>query len=74
MLTQPLGELGFSLARKQRSLPTVLTPKEVASIISQLEGRNRLIIEILYGSGLRVTECLRLRVIVLAKTAIKCSI
>jgi len=61
-LNRELGELGFTLASKQRSLPTVLTPGEVRRILAQLEGRNRLIIDILYGSGLRVNECLRLRV------------
>lgn len=57
-----LGDLGFTLATKQRQLPTVLAVDEVRQILDQLEGRNRLIIQLLYGSGLRVTECLRLRV------------
>jgi integron integrase len=57
-----VGDLGFTLAQKQRHLPAVLTPHEVRLILDQLEGRNRLIIAMLYGSGLRVTECLRLRV------------
>lgn len=61
-LHQELGELGFSLAVKQRVLPTVLSQNEVSRILSQLVGRNRLIIELLYGSGLRISECLRLRV------------
>jgi integron integrase len=56
-----LGDLGFRLATKQRSLPCVLTTLEVNRIIDQLEGRNRLIIQLLYGSGLRISECLRLR-------------
>lgn len=56
-----VGDLGFSHATRQRYLPTVLMPAEVKSILDQLTGRNRLIIELLYGSGLRVTECLRLR-------------
>ncbi len=62
VLNLPLGELGFTLASKQRTLPIVLSPTEVARIINKLEGRNRLIIEILYGSGLRISECLRLRI------------
>lgn len=57
-----LGDLGFTPATKQRSLPTVLSADEVKRILSHLEGRNRLIIQLLYGSGLRVNECLRLRV------------
>ncbi|HCG7109437.1 TPA: phage integrase N-terminal SAM-like domain-containing protein [Vibrio parahaemolyticus] len=34
----------------------------LAFLANQLHGRNRFIIELLYGSGLRVSECLRLRV------------
>lgn len=62
VLKQELGELGFSLATKQRQLPSVLTPTEVAMIFQHLRGRDRLIIELLYASGLRITEALRLRV------------
>ncbi|HTQ99583.1 MAG TPA: integron integrase [Candidatus Acidoferrum sp.] len=57
-----LGDLGFKLATKQRQLPTVLSPDEVKLILNNLADRNRLIIALLYGSGLRVNECLRLRV------------
>lgn len=57
-----VGDLGFTLARKQRSLPAVLTPDEVRMILAQLAGRNHLIISLMYGSGLRVNECLQLRV------------
>ena len=61
-LNQELGDLNFSLATKQRSLPVVLSPEEVQRILNELTGRNKLIIELLYGSGLRVSEALRLRV------------
>jgi len=61
-LQQELGELGFTLATRQRCLPCVLTPPEVMRILAQLSGQKRLIIELLYGSGLRISECLRLRV------------
>ena len=57
-----LGELGFTLATKQRHLPSVLSPVEVASIFQHLHGRDRLIIELLYASGLRIIEALRLRI------------
>ena len=57
-----LGELGFSLATRQRSLPSVLNPTEVQCILNQLEGRNKLAVQLMYGSGLRISECLRLRV------------
>ena len=57
-----LGDLGFSLATKQRTLPTTLSRQEVSRIIHCLTGRKKLVVEILYGSGLRISECLRLRV------------
>lgn len=62
VLKVELGDLGFALATKQRHLPSVLTPDEVLRILNHLQGRDRLIIEMLYASGLRITECLRLRV------------
>jgi len=48
VLKQELGELGFSLATKQRHLPSVLTPTEVAMIFQHLHDRDRLIVELLY--------------------------
>ena len=57
-----LGDLGFTLATKQRVLPAVLSVYEVNRIIERLKGRNRFIVELLYGSGLRISECLRLRI------------
>ncbi len=62
VLKQEVGDLGFTLATKQRHLPIVLNTSEVHAILSLLSGRNALIIQLLYGSGLRITECLRLRV------------
>ncbi len=61
-LGRDLGDLGFTLARRQRYLPAVLDPGEVAAICAQLSGRNLVIIGLMYGSGLRVSEVLRLRI------------
>jgi integron integrase len=49
-------------ARKPRHLPVVLTAAEVQAMLERLEGRLRLIAGLLYGSGLRLLECLELRV------------
>jgi integron integrase len=57
-----LGELGFKHAVKQRSLPVVLSSVEVAALLQHLKGLPALVVSLLYGSGLRVSECLRLRV------------
>lgn len=62
ILKQELGDLGFTLAVKQRHLPVVLSQEEILLIFAQMQGRNRLIFELLYAGGLRITECLRLRV------------
>ena len=49
-------------AKRPKRLPTVLTKEEVQQVISQLTGVHRLIVQFLYGSGLRLMECMRLRV------------
>lgn len=61
ILDHPLGDLGFKLATKPRHLPTVLTTQETVKILEQFQGLHKLIVEVMYGSGLRVSECLRLR-------------
>ncbi|MCX7149670.1 MAG: integron integrase [Rhodocyclales bacterium] len=49
-------------ARTPKRLPVVLTSAEVMAVLSRLEGRHGLIARLLYGTGLRIMECLRLRV------------
>lgn len=46
----------------KKELPVVLTKQEVQAILSGLDGTMWLMVSLLYGSGLRVMECLRLRV------------
>ena len=53
---------GVIRARRPKRLPVVLTRDEVRRVIAQLEGTYRLIALLLYGSGLRLLESLRLRV------------
>jgi integron integrase len=63
VLETELGDLGpIERVRRPKRLPVVLTPEEVESLLSQLRGVPRLIAGLLYGSGLRLTEALRLRV------------
>ena len=49
-------------AGRKRRLPVVLDRSEVAAVIAQLNGSTRLVGSLLYGAGLRLLECLRLRV------------
>ena len=49
-------------ARKPARLPTVLTREEVAAVLAQMTGPTWLMASLLYGAGLRLMECMRLRV------------
>ena len=49
-------------AKKPTRLPTVLTRDEVRRVLTHLEGTNRFCVMLMYGAGLRLLECLRLRV------------
>ena len=55
-----LREIGRPRARSR--LPVVLGPAEVARLFALLEGAHRLLAQLLYGTGMRVTEGLQLRV------------
>jgi integron integrase len=60
---QPLEALGrLPRGRVPTTLPVVLTADEVARVVGSLRGIHRLVALLLYGSGLRLTECLTLRV------------
>jgi len=63
VLDQPLALAGrIPRARKPERLPVVLTPREVSAVLGELHGVRRLVGLLLYGSGLRLMECLTLRV------------
>ena len=49
-------------ARHSRKLPVVLSKNQTMAVLAQMSGRNRLACTLLYGAGLRLLECLRLRV------------
>ena len=53
---------GLVRAKRPPRLPSVLTGAEVAGLLAQLTGVRWLVASLLYGAGLRVMECLRLRV------------
>lgn len=52
----------FERPRRQARLPTVLSVGEVLALLSQMGGTPQLIARLLYGTGMRLLECLRLRV------------
>lgn len=58
-----MGDLGDVVrARRPQGLPTVLSKQEVAALLAALEPGPRLFAQLLYGTGLRLLEGLRLRV------------
>ena len=60
---RPLAELGpYRFAERPRILPVVLTGREVVALLAQLRPPYRLMGELMYGGGLRVGECVSLRV------------
>ncbi len=63
VLKKDLGDFGpMERAKKPKKLPVVLTKEEVKQVLGFMVGRKSLIAKLLYGSGLRLNECLRLRV------------
>jgi len=63
VLGRPLGKLSeLRWARPRARLPVVLTVREVERVLAGLSGVRWLVAMLLYGSGLRLLECLQLRV------------
>jgi integron integrase len=63
VLHQPIAtQLRPAQAKKPQRLPTVLTKDEIAAVFRRLSGIHLLMGQLLYGSGLRLMECLRLRI------------
>ncbi len=63
VLGRPLGELGTVLrAKKGKRLPEVLTGEQTRRLLAAMGGTPQLIARLLYGTGLRLMEGLRLRV------------
>tara|TARA_R110002096_G_scaffold17139_1_gene58972 strand:+ start:264 stop:1238 length:975 start_codon:yes stop_codon:yes gene_type:complete len=62
-LDKPIEEMTeFKRSKRQAKLPVVLTPEEVKKLLSSMHSVHRLMAAILYGSGLRRIELMRLRV------------
>jgi integron integrase len=63
VLRRPIGFVtGVPRAKRRERLPVVLTRSEVRALIEQLRGTKRVMALLLYGGGLRLSECLSLRV------------
>lgn len=63
VIGRQVGDLGEVIrARKPTRLPVVMTRAEVKAVLSNLTGEKWLMASLMYGAGLRLMECLRLRV------------
>jgi integrase len=63
VLRRPLARIqGITRARLVRGVPAVLTPAEVRSVLQRLTDPERLMVSLLYGSAMRINECVALRV------------
>jgi len=63
VIGRAVGDLGEVVrARRAKRLPVVLTREKVRTILAQLHGDKHLMASLMYGAGLRLMECLRLRV------------
>ncbi|MGY0800186.1 phage integrase N-terminal SAM-like domain-containing protein, partial [Lysobacter sp. A286] len=63
VLAIEVGHLaGLKRVQRRDRLPVVLSTEEVAAVLNGIDGPRRLMAELLYGAGLRVTECMTLRV------------
>ena len=62
VLQRPLEGMEFARAKRARRLPVVLSPFEVKALLDNMTGTYLLMAGLMYGSGMRLMECIRLRV------------
>jgi integron integrase len=62
VLRRPLDLDAFVRAKRPRSLPVVLTRSEARALLDKLDGTHRLMASLLYGTGMRLMEVIRLRI------------
>lgn len=62
VLKRPLEGINAARSRKEPRIPAVLSVKEVKKVLAKLSSTNALMVQLLYGGGLRISELVRLRV------------
>jgi len=63
VLDKPVGDdIAPVKAKKRRRPPVVMTKTEVRQVLNQMKGTHLLMAKVMHGGGLRLLECLRLRV------------
>lgn len=62
VIPKDIGKIDAVRAKQSRRIPTVFTKDEVSAIFIHLYGTEKLMTSLLYGCGLRIMECIRLRI------------
>ncbi|MFA6143105.1 MAG: integron integrase [Candidatus Omnitrophota bacterium] len=63
VMNMPIGDVGEVIrAKKPKRLPVVMSRQEVRAVLAELKGDKWLAASLMYGTGLRLMECLELRV------------
>ncbi len=62
VLKREMGGIDALRAKRPKKIPLVLSTAEASKLIGKFSGVEKIIISILYGAGMRINECLRLRV------------
>ncbi len=62
ILQQPLGSISFKAKAPTRSSPTILSREEISILFNNLKGLPLLMVSLIYGCGLKLGECLELRI------------
>jgi len=62
VLDQPLEGIAPVRSKRKVHPPTVLTQEEVQAVLARMSGTHLLMAQLIYGTGLRLSECLRLRI------------
>jgi len=57
-----LGKLNYISSKRHRKIPTVFTHQEAISVIDHLRGKPKLMVQLMYGTGVRISELIRLRI------------
>ena len=64
VLEKPLGQIGaYKQSTRPQRIPTVLSQDEVTDLFTEMSGIHGFMARLMYGTGLRVTECVRLRIL-----------
>ncbi len=62
VIKRDISDLSFSFTKRQKVMPVVISADEAQQVISRMQGKYKTIAALLYGSGLRINEALRLRI------------